>query len=333
MATTGKTSDEVRNRIKPILDNVAVDGLRAWLKSIDLPSAAYTRAAITELVSKQIAVGQLAEDALGEALIGFEEASDMRIYLFRMEEVPAGKPERWLPTRLVRSGFALAGSRAFAGEKAKPMSPVYARLEGGLLRVKWAEQQKRSKLNDRGDGVILTPVFKRVVLIADFLEGTAELRMNPPDNVHSYDGGTGRPTAEAYYQAYVDKSAEILDCKLSPIDLRSVVRGLVEEDDPRAVRIHIDDHTNQANYKTKTTGPRADVRDSPDWQLAYKKNGITWAWDAQSFYWLPKVSSGFLTREVFSHISADEGFIKVNADCSDKEVTHVISQIRAREAS
>jgi len=38
-----------------------------------------------------------------------------------------------------------------------------------------------------------------------------------------------------------------------------------------------------------------------------------------------------LNREVYSHIDADNGFIKVNADCSDKEVTHVISQIRARE--
>jgi len=332
MATNGKSSDEVRSRIKPVLDNVAVDGLRAWLKSIDLPSAAYTRSAITELVSKQIAGGQLAEDALGEALVGFEEASDMRIYLFRMEDIPSGKPERWLPTKLVRAGFALANSRTLAGDKTKPMSPIYARLEGGLLRVKWAEEHQRSKMNERGDGVLLTPVFKRVVLIADFMDGTAELRLNPPDRIHPYEEAGGRMTAEAYYKAYRQKASDLLDGKLTPIDLRSVVRALVEEENPRVVRIHIDDHTNQTNYKTKTTGPRADVRDSPDWQLAYKKNGFSWAWDAQSFYWLPKVSNGFLTREVFSHVNADEEYIKVNADCSDKEVTHVISQIRAREA-
>jgi hypothetical protein len=284
------------------------------------------------LVSTQIAEKQLAEDALSEALIGFEEASDMRIYMFRMEEIPSGKPEKWLPTRLIRAGFALGNSRVFAGEKERAMSPVYARLEGGLLRVKWAERHEQSKMNERGDGVILTPVFKRAVLIADFLEMTAELRLNPPDRIHPYEDLSGRMTAEAYYKAYIDKAADILGCKLTPIDLRSVVRTLVEEEDPRVVRIHIDDHTNQSNYKTKTTGPRADVRDSPDWQLAYKKSGVTWAWDAQSFYWLPKVSHGFLSREVFTHVNADEGYIKVNADCSDKEVTHVISQIREREA-
>lgn len=332
MASSGNSREEIRARIKPVLDNVAVNGLRAWLKSIGLSSAAYSRAAITDLISSQIAGGKLAEDALAEALIGFEEASDMRIYLYRMEDVPSGQPNRWLPTRLLKAGFALSESKAFAGERAKAMSPVYARLEGGLLRVKWAEQQQRSKINDSGDGVVLTPVFKRVVLIADFTEGTVELRLNPPERVHAYFEADSRMTAGAYYKAYFDKAVDILGCKLVPVDLRSVVGMLVQEEDPRVVRIHIDDHTNQTNYKTKTTGPRADVRDNPDWQLAYKTSGNTWAYDAQSFYWLPKVSCGFLTREIFTHINVEEGFIKVNADCSDKEVTHVISQIRTREA-
>jgi hypothetical protein len=206
MWNPGNSRDEIRARIKPILDNVAVDGLRAWLRSIDLPSAAYSRVTITDLVSKQIAEGQLAEDALSDALIGFEEASDMRIYLFRMEETPSGKPESWLPTRLIRAGFALANSKVFASEKEKAMSPVYAKLEGGLLRVKWAERHERSKMNERGDGVILTPAFKRAVLIADFPEMTAELRLNPPDRIHPYEDKSGRMTAEAYYNAYIDKA-------------------------------------------------------------------------------------------------------------------------------
>lgn len=332
MATERESSDVIRKRIEPTLNNVAVEGLRSWLRSVDLPSAAYSRAAITELVAKQIASSQLDEAALEVALIGFEEASDMRIYLFRMDEAPTGKPEKWLPTRLLKAGFALAKSRTFAGEKVKAMSPVYAHLEGGLLRVKWAEQQEQSKMNERGDGVIRKPVFKRVVLIADFLTGNAELRMNPADRIHSHLDGSGRATAEAYFKAYADRAAEILGCTLTPADLRVIIRRLVDEKKPWTVRIQIDNHTNQSNYKNKTTGPRADVRDDPDWQLMYARNGESWAYDAQSFYWLPKVSSGFLTREVFSHINAEEGFIKVNADCSDKEVTHVISQIRAREA-
>jgi hypothetical protein len=185
------------------------------------------------------------------------------------------------------------------------------------------------KINAHGTGVEKKTVQKRAVLIADFAAGTAELRLNPPENVHSYEDASGRPTAPAYYGAYLQKARDVLGCKVEALELRPVIKSLVEQENPRVIRIHIDDHTNQKNYKTKTSGPRADVRDDPDWQLAYKKNGSTWAWDAQSFYWLPKVSSGFLTREVYTHIDAEEGFAKVNADCSNDEVEYVVSQIRA----
>lgn len=137
-------------------------------------------------------------------------------------------------------------------------------------------------------------------------------------------------TADAYYSDYIKKSGDILGCKIVLMELRPVIKRLVKQNHPRVVCIQIDDHTNQGNYKNKTTGPRADVRDSPDWQLTYQEYGATWAWDAQSFYWLPRASSDFLKREVYTHINADEGFVNVNADCSDGEVEYVISRIRAR---
>jgi len=80
--------EQIIQRIKPILDNVAVEGLRAWLRSIEFIVPARSRVAVTELIAKKIAAGELTESALERALIGFEEASDMRIYLFRIEETP-----------------------------------------------------------------------------------------------------------------------------------------------------------------------------------------------------------------------------------------------------
>jgi len=334
MGDDANSREAIKERIKTVLDNVAVDGLRAWLRSVDLhDGSSRTRATITDHVAKIIAQGKLTEPALEKALIGFEESSDMRIYLFRMDEVPSGKPEDWLPTRLKSAGIVQREAPIFAGDRAKPMSPVYAHLEGGLLRVKWAEQQQRSKLNDRGDGVEYKPFFKRIVVVADFLSNIVELRLNPPENIHAYTDGAGRSTADAYYASYAEKAQELLGCKLLKVELRPVVRKLVEQEDPRVIRIHIDTHTNQSNNRMKTNSSRSDIRDDPDWQLAYRQNGEAWAWEAQSFYWLPKVSSGFLTREVFSHIDAEEAYVKVNADCSDKEVNYVVTQIREREAS
>jgi len=210
------------------------------------------------------------------------------------------------------------------------MSLAYSEIEGKVLRMKWAEQQERTSLNETNDGVVSIPVFKRVVLIADFGEKIAELRLNPPENRHAYTDNSGRPTGEAYYNAYIQKAKDMIGSPIVPLDLRHVIKSLVEEQEPRVARIHIDNHTDQQNYRSKTTGPNADVRDSPDWSLIYQASGNKWSWDGQSFYWLPKASSGFLTREVFTHIDADEGFVKVNADCSDEEVGYVISQIRAR---
>ena len=332
MAGDGKSRDQVKQRVRPILDHVAVAGLRAWLKAIGLTSSANTRPGITDLIVGHIMAGRLVEEALETALIGFEEASEMRIYPFRMEDTPSGSPSKWMPTRLEENSIPVKAERSFSGKKIKPMTPVYALLEGGQLRVKWAEQHESLRIDPHDGSVKRKEVLKRAVLIADFEAGTAELRLNPPENRHSYEDATGRTSAEPYYSAYIEKARTLLGATLVPVELRSVAKQLVLEEDPRVTRIHIDHHANQKNTKMKTYSSRADVRDDPDWQLAYKKNGHTWAWERLSFYWLPAASSGFLARELFSHMDANEGFVKVNADCSDEEVNYVVSQIRAHEA-
>jgi hypothetical protein len=138
----GNTPQDIQQRVKPILDKVAVEGLRAWLKTIGFSVPALSRAGITDLIVKLIAKGQLTETALEAALIGFEEASDMRIYLFRMDHDEAKKGKKALVQQLQQFGIPVVNKRTFAGNKAHPMSPVYAHIEGDLLRVKWAEEQE-----------------------------------------------------------------------------------------------------------------------------------------------------------------------------------------------
>ena len=330
MAVNHSSQDEIKQRIDHILNNVAVDGLRAWLKTIGFSVPRLTRAGINDLIVKQIMAGDLAEAAVERTLIGFEEASNMRIYLFRFDdECHATSAKNSLHSRLNNLGIPISDNRTFAGDRKRPMSPVYAHIEGSHVRVKWAEEHTRVRLNEGATEVVRESISKRVVLVADYREKIAEIRLNPPENNHSHTDASGRTTAEAYYGAYIRKATDVLGCNLVLAELRPAIKRLVEQEEPRIVRIQIDDHTNQKNYKSKTTGPRADIRDDPDWQLMYKKHGETWAWDAQSFYWLPKASSGFLKREVYTHINAEEGFINVNADCSDGEVEYVISQIRA----
>jgi hypothetical protein len=50
----GNTQQDVQQRVKPILDKVAVEGLRAWLKAIGLPAPALSRASITDHIATLI---------------------------------------------------------------------------------------------------------------------------------------------------------------------------------------------------------------------------------------------------------------------------------------
>lgn len=322
---------KLTNRVKPILDEVAVDGLRAWLRTVGFAVPRLTRAGITEFVVKLITDGQLSEDALEATLIGFEEASNMRIYLFQFDDednITAAKNS--LIGRLKEYGIPITTARKFAGDRKNSMSPVYGLVEGNFLRVKWAEEHTSLKVNPSTLAVAQTPVPRRAVLIADYKANIAELRLNTPESRHAHVEAGGNITAEAYYRDYIQKAADVLGCNIVRIELGPTIKRLVELNDPRIVRIEIDNHTNQGNYKKRTSGPGEDVRDDEEWQLAYKKYGDTWAWDAQSFFWLPKASAGFLNREVYTHINAVEGFVNVNADCSDEEVEYVVTQIRTR---
>jgi hypothetical protein len=64
---------------------------------------------------------------------------------------------------------------------------------------------------------------RHIVLLADLSAKTAELRMNPPENSHPYEDGSGRTPAGLYYQAYLEKIKDILNCTLVPIEWRPVV--------------------------------------------------------------------------------------------------------------
>jgi hypothetical protein len=120
----GNTPPEIQQRIKTTLDKVAVESLRAWLKAIGLPAPALSRAAITEHIAKLIARGQLAEGALEAALIGFEEASDMRIYLFRMDKQEAKKGKKSLVEQLKLFAIPIVDKRTFAGNRTHPSTPT-----------------------------------------------------------------------------------------------------------------------------------------------------------------------------------------------------------------
>lgn len=331
MSASQDVAAEIRGRISPTLASVSNAGLSAWLRTIGIQCpVAPSKAVLTELITSLIVREELAEAALEQVLIGFEEASGKRIYLFNLDGLPTAPVQDWLPARFNALSIPVSSVRQFAGKTTKPMTAVYGEINGNLIRVKWAEEQYHVTIDPKTNKVDLKPEEKRILLVADLKAQTAELRIDPPENRHAYEDFYGQMTAEAYYEAYKQRCKDVLGCELKQTALSDVIKTLVQEEDPRIVRIHIDHHTNQKNTKFKTTSSKADVRDDEDWKRNYQTTGASWAWDFQSFYWLPKPSAGSLKRELFSHIDATDGFLKVNADCSEEEVEYAVSQIRAR---
>jgi hypothetical protein len=318
----------IKQRILPVLKNVSTRAIKAWLKTRNLATTGSTEDQLASRVAKHIAEGAFAETVLEEALIGFEESSGKRIYLFTFEK-NGSNPAPWSSQRLSALSIPPPTKRKLAGDHPKPMTAIYSETDGNVLRVKWSEEHTDVKLGAE-DKPVYTSVEKRIVLVANLKRLTAELRMDPPEARHSYADAYGKMTEQAYYSAYRDRAAEVLDTALQKAELGRVIKALVAEEKPRVVRIHVDNHTGQTNFKWNVRGSRIDIRDDPEWQAHYKQFGHTWAWDSQSFHWLPEPSSDHLKRELFSHLDATEGYLKVNADCSDEEVEYAISQVRAR---
>jgi hypothetical protein len=188
MSVDGSSRDEIKQRIQPTLDNVAVEGLRAWLRSVELSDSARARPALTELIAEQIAKGKLTEPALEKALVGFEEASEMRTYLFRLEETPYGTVSYIvvLRTREVGIRMALGSTRSdvlilIMREVARL---VLAGLAAGMVLAIGASYLLRGVLYglSRVDSVSFAGIsllFVGVALIATWLPSRRAMRVDP----------------------------------------------------------------------------------------------------------------------------------------------------------
>ena len=90
-----------------------------------------------------MADGDLKEGELEGALIGFEEASGKKVYLFHFEQNEGDFTAAAVITRLTALSVPAPSVRKLAGDQSNPMTAVYSTLSEGKLRIKWSERQKR----------------------------------------------------------------------------------------------------------------------------------------------------------------------------------------------
>jgi hypothetical protein len=317
------------SRIKKLLSEASIASVKAWLKFNELPFSAGTRTAIEKRVIKLVEGGKLTLAELETGLIGIEESSGKRIVLSKANPLPIDK--KGVEDRLKGMGIKLATKRSLSPRL--PNNPVlaYALFEGNELHMKWAETHEYPEVDYDTLKVIPRSVTKTVVLVADLVSGAVEIRYDRPEVFHPHSKSKGKSPKGAYFAHYEDLTEKILGVKPARVELYGALRSLITSD-PSPIRLHVDEHTNQANNQVRFTARKGDVRSDKEYKAMYEEGGDEWVYDADAFYWKPDLSEGKLNREVFTHVEASESAIRFDADCHEAEVAYAISQIRKHQS-
>jgi hypothetical protein len=312
--------------VSQLIRNVSVASVKSWLKTAGLMSSANTRVQLEKRVAALIDSGELSLDRFREVVIGIEESGGKTVHLFEVEgEVSATH----IKAALKNAGITLASKRDFAARSAKT-TLVYAMMAGDALRMKWSEEHERPQMDLDTLDVRLIPVKKVVVFHLHTDTGRAEIHYDGPESRHPHGPARGHSSPQTYFDYYRNSVEQLLGIKFVRSELRGVLKQLIEET-PAVAEVKIQDHTNAQGNRIRVTAQRNDVRQDQDWQAMHSQNGEGWAYDSHSFYWIPNASNGRLKRSLFSALDADEGFIRVKADCSEEELTYATQQVRGRQ--
>lgn len=322
-----EVSAALLKQIESLTEGVAIAAIRAWLKSRQLESSAGSKTGIAQRLAASIASGKLTIEALKDFLIGVEESSAKRVYLFRILEQESKFKIR---SALAEAGIPLEEQRLASPKSVHKPKAIYATVDGNRVRAKWAEMHTAFSIDPADDSIRQTQFLKSIVLTADLGEGTCEIRYDKPERKHPHAKGPGIHDPDLYLEAYVSKASTLLGCTLTKSELRPVLKRLVTKV-PRIIRLHRDEHTNQFNNAHKTVSQGGDVRDDEDWIAMHKNSGHSWAYDTHSFHWLPSEDKRSLARELFSHVDADQALIRFKADCNDDEISYAVRKIRELE--
>lgn len=311
--------------VRKLLGNYSIASIRNWLKRCELPHSASTRNEIAIRVHDLLSKGKLTVPGLTAAMIGIEEASSKRTFLYR---IPAS------PDDLARIDKQLSDLKVVVGKERVPaLDPkptpkvVYVLNSAEELRVKWTELHKKVEANRLTRTFKESNIPKIVVLIANKTTGLVQLRYDHPEDEHNHAQAGSAPSPEAYYAYFKEQAENLLGLALEPVDLRISLEKILKTT-PRIVRSSyvVDESEDGGLTKRTQRQQHKDVRDLADWQYITTAKTVR-TFEEAPVRWLKEMASGNLTREVPTRIYAGEGIINFDADCYEEEIDHVLGQL------
>lgn len=274
--------------------------------------------------------GELSPDELIEASIGIEEASSKRTHLYRIphDETALSRIEQQLKDLKI----------PFAKERTPSVSPsmtpqlVYALNNDSFFRAKWNEQHVRITADKRHKKFKESTHPKIIVLLVEKKTGEVQLRYDKPDDRHSHTVD-GAPSDQAYFDDYKEKAENMLGLTLEPVDVRPGLEKILKAV-PRIVYTNyvVDDADDGSLTKRTQKKAGKDIRDTAGW-THMDEEGVTRTFEEAPLHWLPEMSNGKLTRELFSYVDAASGFVRFDADCNEDEIDYVLHKLVQESAT
>ena len=320
MSTATPSAEEIRK----ILGPYSIASVRNWLKRCELPRTANSRDDLVQRVHSLIEKKSLTLEGLIAAMIGIEEASSKRTFLFQIpcSEGDIAKTDKQLSDLKV----PLSSQRVPARNPTAKPTMAYAINGEGELRIKWTELQKRVQAIRKTRSWTELNVPKIIVLVWNKTTGVVQLRCDHPEDEHQHVIN-GESTSEAYYSHYVQKSENLLGHSLQPMELRASLAKILKAE-PRIVRTaHAVDESDDGGYtKRSHKHKHKDVRDLADWQNMMKSRTVR-TFEEAPLKWIPEMTGGKLQREVGSYIDAANSLVRFDADCYEEEIEYVLSHL------
>jgi hypothetical protein len=310
--------------VRKVLGKYSIASISNWLKRCELPSSASSRDEMVVKIHRLIEKGDLTLDGLVAAMIGIEEASSKRTYLYRVPCTPDALAG--IDKQLADLKVSLTTDRVAATSPSATVKVVYVINGPDELRVKWTELHTRVKAIRKTRTWEEIKVPKIVVLILKKATGLVQLRCDHPEDEHSHEQ-EGESSEEAYYVYFKEQAENLTGLALEPIELRVSLESVLRAS-PRIVKTsYAVDESDDGGYTRRAQKQKnKDVRDLAEWDYIMNAKTVR-TFEEAPVRWLKEMSGGELNREVYSYIDAANGCIRFDADCYEDEVQYVLGHL------
>lgn len=310
--------------VRTLIGSYSIASIRNWLKRCGLPHSASTRNEIATRVHGLLQKKELTVPGLIAAMIGIEEASSKRTYLYRIPTSPSDLNR--IDKQLTDLKVVFAKVRIPAFDPKTATKVVYVLNSAEELRVKWTEMHKRVEANRQTRTFDETNVPKIVVLTANKVTGLVQLRYDHPEDEHGHSQAAVA-SPEDYYAYFKEQAENLLGLTLEPTDLRMSLEKILKTT-PRIVRSSyvVDESEDGGLTKRTQRQQHKDVRDLAEWDYITTAKTVR-TFEEAPVRWLKEMAVGSLTREVPTRIYSKDGIINFDADCYEEEIDYVLGQL------